>query len=325
MSETEIKKVLVLGQINQAGIDMLAARPDVEYELLAQDDPAISSKVADAFGLIVRIVNVDADLISRSQRLGIVARHGVGFDTIDVDALTRRGIPLATIGRANLVPVAEHALYFMLATAKMGLVYDRVTRAGDWTLREGFGATELWQKHLLVLGYGRIGARVAALARAFEMTVSIYDPYVDDAVITAAGCRPVAAFQDALSTADFVTVHTPLNNETRHIIGAAELAAMKPSAILINVARGAIVDEQALADALKGGTIRAAGIDVFGSEPPPVGYPLFGLENVLLTPHTAGLTAECGVRMAEVCAQNVLDAIDGTLDPDNVVNPEVLS
>ena len=198
------------------------------------------------------------------------------------------------------------------------------TRDGNWKLRDSFGATELAGKTLLLLGFGRIGREVAKRAQAFGMTVLAYDPYVREAAMYAARVQPAPKLEDALPQADFISVHLPLTPETRGIIGARQFAAMKRTAIVISTARGGLVDEAALVEALRSGTIRAAGLDVFVDEPPSSDNPLLKLDNLLLSPHSAGLTAECAMRMGEVSARNALAGLNGTLDPELVVNKHVL-
>jgi D-3-phosphoglycerate dehydrogenase len=240
-------------------------------------------------------------------------------------ALDRRRIPLTLVGNVNALPVAEHTLFMMLTLAKRGIAYDRATRNGDWKLRDTFGATELAGKTLLLLGFGRIGREVARRAQPFGMTVLSYDPYVRDAAMLAARVQPVAKLADAIPQADFISVHLPMTAETKGIIGAREFAAMKKTAVVISTARGGLIDETALAEALKSGQIRSAGLDVFVDEPPAPNDPLLKLDNLLLSPHIAGLTEECAMRMAEVSARNALAGLDGKVDPDLVVNKHVLN
>ena len=313
--------VLVLGRIHAAGLALLEARPDVTVELLASaSEPELIARVPAADAILVRTNRVSGAVIDAATKLKIVSRHGVGYDNVDLAALDRRGIPLTVVGDVNAVPVAEHALYLMLALAKQAIAHDRATRAGRWAIRDDFAATELAGKELLLLGFGRIGRAVAVRAQAFGMRVVAYDPYVPAATMAAAGCRAATTLDDSLTAADVVSVHLPLSAETRNIIDARALARMKRSAILVCTARGGLIDEVALAHAIRSRALRGAGLDVFAAEPPPADDPLFGLDEVLLSPHIAALTQECAIRMAEISARNVLAAFDGTLDPALVVN-----
>jgi D-3-phosphoglycerate dehydrogenase / 2-oxoglutarate reductase len=321
-----VQSILILGRIHEVGLDILRARPGVSFEIMAQPaEPDILALAPTADAIIVRTTKLTAAAIDAAPKLKIVSRHGVGYDNVDMAALDRRRIPLTLVGNVNALPVAEHTLFMMLSLAKRGIAYDRATRNGDWKLRDSFGATELAGKTLLLLGFGRIGHEVARRARAFGMTVLAYDPYVRDAAMFAARVQPVAKLAEAIAQADFISVHLPMTAETKGIIGAQQFAAMKKTAIVISTARGGLVDEAALADALKSGQIRAAGLDVFVDEPPAPNDPLLRLDNLLLSPHIAGLTEECAMRMAEVSARNALAGLDGRVDPELVVNKHVLN
>ena len=318
-------KVLVVQAFHADGMRLLEARPDVSCEIVDGALEELAEKIADADGVTIRTSLLPAAVIERAARLKVVSRHGVGYDNIDVDALTRRGIPLAIAADANATAVAEHTLYFMLALAKQGPRYDRATREGQWAVRNSLDAVDLLGRRVLIMGFGRIGREVAKRCAAFGMAVMVYDPYVQANVIEAAGdYRSVPDFEAVLGETDVLTVHMPLGADSRGLIGAAELAALPAHAFVINAARGGIVDETALHDALTSGKIAGAGLDVFDEEPPPENHPLFALDNVILTPHSAGLSKEAAIRMAISTARNVLAGIDGKLDPSMVVNREVL-
>jgi D-3-phosphoglycerate dehydrogenase / 2-oxoglutarate reductase len=322
-------KVVLAGPMPKAATDLFDARDDVVYEAITDVSEAnLLEKLRDADGITVRTADITETIIKNSPKLKVVSRFGVGYDSIDVPAMDAHGIPLTIVGTANSVAVAEAALYMMLELAKEGFKHDQEVRKGNWDYRLGMHAIELWRKKVLIVGFGRIGTRVAPRCLAFDMDVFVIDPYVDDAVITAAGCTPVSDLHAALPDMDYVTLHLPLTDATRDTIGAAELAMMKPSAILVNAARGNIVNEDALYDALSKGAsnggIRAAGLDVLAAEPADKAHPLFTLENIVISPHIAGVTLEAANRMAIACAQNVLDVFDGKVDPENVVNKSVL-
>lgn len=320
-----MKNILILGRIHEAGLDILRARSGISFEIMANPaEPDILTLAPVADAIIVRTTKLTAAAIDAAPKLKIVSRHGVGYDNVDMAALDRRGIPLTLVGNVNALSVAEHTLFMMLTIAKEAIAYDRATRDGNWKLRDSFGATELAGKTLLLLGFGRIGREVARRAQPFGMTVLAYDPYVRDAAMYAARVQPVPKLEDAIPVADFISVHLPMTPETKGIIGAQQFAAMKKTAIVISTARGGLVDEAALVNALRSGQIRAAGLDVFVDEPPAADNPLLKLDNVLLSPHTAGLTEECAMRMAEVSARNALAGLDGNVDPELVVNRQVL-
>jgi D-3-phosphoglycerate dehydrogenase len=263
-------------------------------------------------------------VLEQAERLKVVSRHGVGYDNVDLDVLNRRGIPLALTADANATSVAEHVLFMMLHLAKRAASYDRATREGAWAVRNSLGAVDIGGRRLLIVGFGRIGKEVAKLCQAFRMQISVYDPYVPADVIQAAGCYPAETVETVLGETDILTVHMPLTDDTRNLVDEAAFKALPRDAFVINCARGGIVDETALHAALVSGEIAGAGLDVFEQEPPPGDHPLFALDNVILSPHSAGLTLECAKRMAVSTARNVLAGIDGDLDPSMVVNRNVL-
>lgn len=318
-------KILVVQSFHQDGLDVFAGRDDVRVEVIeTTDEAAIGEAIADADAVTLRVAKLPRRVIDRAERLKVVSRHGVGYDNVDVAACSERGIPVTITANANAVAVAESALGLMLALSNRVLAYDRATREGDWTIRQREPRFELAGKRLLLVGLGRIGQRVARRAEAFEMEVDVLDPHVDPEEIGRAGYGHVHDLRKALPGVDVLTLHTPLTGETRGMIGAEELALLPPRAILINTARGGIVDEAALAEALRAGRLAGAGLDVFASEPPPADHPLFALDNVVLSPHAAGPSREAGVRMAVAVARNTLAALDGRIDPEMVVNQEVL-
>lgn len=319
-----MKKVLVLGKIHQAGIDRLREAGFAIAEL--PDHPAgLIDHVSDADAIVVRMTRIDAPVIEAAAKLRVVARHGVGYEAVDVDALTGRGIPLALVGDVNSGAVAEHTLALMLGLAKLVVAHDQATRKGDFAIRDTFSARELSGKTVLVVGFGRIGREVARRCACFGMSVIAADPFVEPSAVEAAGYAHVSDFHEVLGRAEYVTIHIPKPSGGAYLIGAVELAAMKPEASLLNLSRGGVVDEAALREALVAGRLRSAALDVFEDEPPSPDNPLFDLDSVIVSPHSAAFTEECARRMALACAENVIAAFEGRLDPDLVVNREILS
>lgn len=317
--------VLIAGRLHDDGMRRLRERSDIEVEAIDTPSQAdIEARLPEADALIVRTAPVTARAIEHAPHLRVVSRHGVGYDNVDVAALTKRGIPLTVVGDVNAVTVAEYAMSAMLALAKQIVRHDAAVRRDNWAVREELAAGELWHKTLLILGLGRIGREVAKRALAFDMTVVAYDPYIAADAAAAVGCTKADDLMAALREADFVSVHMPLTPETRGIISTEQLAAMRPTAFLINSARGGLVDENALVRALDQGVLAGAAVDTFEREPPEPNEAILRNERVLLSPHNAGLTEECARRMAVVCAETVLGTFDGTLDPALVVNKEVL-
>jgi D-3-phosphoglycerate dehydrogenase len=317
--------VAVVGRVHAAGLDRLRAAGLDLAEIDEHDPAAILAAMPEATAIIVRTARITPEMLAAAPRLRIVSRHGVGWDNVPIERLNARRIPLAVSATANKIAVAEQAIRMMLELAKRGREHDRAVRQGDWAFRNRLAAIELHGKTLLVLGFGRVGREVAARARAFGMRILVHDPYIDPARLEAEGHAAASPLEAALPEADIVTLHLPLTGGTRHLIDAAALARLRPEAILINTARGGLVDEAALAAALREGRLRGAGIDVFEQEPPPGDHPLLALDNVLLSPHSAGVSREAAVRMAIESCDNVIAALAGRLDPEAVVNREVLS
>jgi D-3-phosphoglycerate dehydrogenase len=254
----------------------------------------------------------------------VVTRIGVGYDAVDVPALSRRKVPLMVAGTANSPSVAEQALFMMLTLAKRANEMHAIVKNGSWAYRLGSLPFDLYGKTVLIIGFGRIGTRTAKRCLAMEIQVLVYDPYKGAADIAASGCEPVADLDAALPRADFVSIHCPKTPETVGMFGAARLKLMKPTAYLINTARGGLIDEKALHEALVLGQLAGAGLDVFEQEPPPVGHVLHGLPNVIMAPHVAGVTVEAVDRMSEQTARNLLSALDGEPIRQNVINQDVL-
>jgi D-3-phosphoglycerate dehydrogenase / 2-oxoglutarate reductase len=254
----------------------------------------------------------------------VVTRIGVGYDAVDVPALSKRRVPLMVAGTANSPSVAEQALFMMLTLAKRAREMHAMVKNGTWASRLSQLPFDLYGKTVLIIGFGRIGTRTAKRCLAMEMQVLVYDPYKTAAEIKAAGCEPVSDLDAALPRADFISIHCPKTPETVGLFNAARLKLMKPTAYLINTARGGIIEEAALYDALTSGKLAGAGLDVFAQEPPPVPNPLFELPNVIIAPHVAGVTWEAVDRMSEQTARNILSALDGAPIRQNVINQDVL-
>lgn len=261
--------------------------------------------------------------LDAAPMLKAVARVGVGYDAIDVPALTRRKIPLLITGTANSVSVAEQALAFMFAFAKRLNELHTLVVERRWSDRLSCFPTDLGGKRVLIVGFGRIGSRMAKRCVAMEMDTRVYDPLITQDYVRAVGATPVPDLDQALGDADYVSIHCPKDASTINLFDAARLARMKKGAVLINTARGGIVNEAALAQALTSGHLSGAGLDVLENEPPEQGNPLVGLPNVILAPHLAGVTWEAWNRMARSAMQNVLDVLDGRPNREHTVNPQV--
>jgi D-3-phosphoglycerate dehydrogenase len=301
-------RVLVAESLAPQGIALLRADHQVD-ERGGLSRAELHAAIPDYDALVVRSgVKVDAQLIAAGSRLVVIGRAGVGVDNIDLDAATRAGITVVNAPTGNTIAAAEHTLALLFGLARRLAPADASVRRGEWR-RSDFSGTELRGKTLGIIGLGKIGQAIADRARALEMTVLGHDPYVSPETAANHGVELVS-FDALIERADVVSVHVPLTRGTRGLISREAIARMKPGAILLNVARGGVIDEAAVAEALSAGRLGGAGIDVFEREP-PIGSPLLDAPNTILTPHLGASTAEAQVLVAEEIALQVLDVLDG--------------
>ncbi len=308
-------RILVTENITGPDMDRLRAETDLEVVFdpgLWQDAARLAEALAAAEGIIVRNqTKVTAELIAQAPGLKIIGRAGAGLDNIDTGAATEAGIVVSYTPRENSLSVAELALGLMLSLARMIPAADRDTRSGGWN-RQTFTGGELSGKTLGVVGIGRIGTLVAERAKAFGMTLIAHDDYADPAAphLAALGVS-FHSLDDLLEQADYVTTHVPLTDETRHLFNADRFARMKDTAFFLNTSRGEVVDEAALAEALKAGGLAGAALDVRETEPPAADHPLAGLDNVVLTPHIAAFTREAQDRVVATVCRDVANVLRG--------------
>ena len=314
-------KVLVVQGLHEQGLEMLKNRTDIEFNVLMSDDEnEILEAAKDVSGITVRTAKISSKIIEAANKLQVVSRHGVGYDSIDLVSLNNKKIPLTIAAHSNMISVSEQAMFFLLALSKNVFYYDDFTRKGDWTNRWDVKAWDLSQKNILVIGFGRIGTNFVKRALAFDMNVYVYDPYVEKEKVKISGAIPVDNISENLQKMDAVTLHCPKNDETTDLFTKKEFDLMKKSSFIINCARGGILNEEDLYEALTNKNISGAGLDVFDVEPTPSSNPLFKLNNVILSPHIAGVTVESTVRMATETVQNVLDVLDDKVNQSVVVN-----
>ena len=314
-------KVLVVQGLHEQGLEMLKKRTDIEFNVLMSDDEnEILEAAKDVNGITVRTAKISSKIIEAANKLQVVSRHGVGYDSIDLVSLNNKKIPLTIAAHSNMISVSEQAMFFLLALNKNAFYYDDFTRKGDWTKRWDVKAWDLAQKNILVVGFGRIGSNFVKRALAFDMNVYVYDPYVEKEKVKISGAIPVANISENLPKMDAVTLHCPKNDETTDLFTKKEFDLMKKSSFIINCARGGILNEEDLYEALINKKIAGAGLDVFDVEPTPSSNPLFKLNDVILSPHIAGVTVESTVRMATETVQNVLDVLDDKINQSVVVN-----
>jgi D-3-phosphoglycerate dehydrogenase len=312
--------------------DMLGARPDVRLDRLENESPdevsapilaaAHAYQVGAARDELAKHFHVDQDLLRRAPNLLIVSSNGAGFDPVDVEACTAAGVLVVNQSGGNAHSVAEHALGMLLTLSKRILEADRALRRDPNVNRNSLIGTEAQGKTVGIVGLGNVGRRVAELCKGLlGMTVLAYDPYLTSTEMAARGGEKVE-LDELLRRSDYVSINCPLTRDSRGMIGAREFALMQPHAYFITTARGFIHDETALLEALRSKSIAGAGLDVWSKEPPPPEHPLLQFDNVLASPHTAGVTKEARTNMGRIAAEQMLDTLDGKRPP-RLINPEV--
>lgn len=314
-----MKKILIVQPIHERALDLLRLREDVAFEVVTDvSEENLLASVVEADAITVRDAPLSEQVIEAADRLKVVSRHGVGYDNIPVDLCTRLGIPVTVVGPVNAVSVAEHTLYLMLAAARQGVLLDTAVRDGDFAARDRSNAVELRGKTLLLVGFGQIGREVASRAAGFGMRLRVFDPFCRDG----AGLPVdfVETLEDGLAIADVVSLHVPLNEKTRHILGAHELALLPPRAIVVNASRGGLLDEDALVDAVANGWLHGAALDTFDREPLSADSALIGEPRIVLSPHSAALSEEALIGMGVKTVENLLAVLDGRPNADLVVN-----
>jgi D-3-phosphoglycerate dehydrogenase / 2-oxoglutarate reductase len=311
--------VCIIDPIHPLGVERIAATHDVIGAEGWRGDP----RLADASVIVIRTSQLGEDVFGSMPRLKAIVKHGAGVDNIDVATASRRGIMVAnTPGGNNSTAVAEGAVAMMLALLRQVREMDALVRENRWDERWGIRLGDLTGASIGLIGFGRIARHVAKICKAgFGAEVGAYDPMVPVEEIRAAGVEPMDLA--GVLARDVVSIHTPLTEGTRGMIDTLELGLMQPHAILVNCSRGGIVDEAALADALRSGQIAGAGIDVCDAEPPAADNPLFGLPNCLLSPHVAGVT-EAGMKDMALNVAKVIETVSRGEVPDTLINPEVL-
>lgn len=317
-----MKKVVVAQKTNERIVAMLTEKAEV-VQVAEGSVEDLKEKLKGAYAILLGTwVKFTAELMDISPELKVISRTGVGVDNVDIDAATSRGIMVLNTPTANAVSVAEHAVTLILALSKQLMYLDSSIRQNNFKARRLNLPVDVDGKTLGLIGCGGIGRIVAQKCRAaFNMRVLAYDPYLKTAP---EGIELVADLDEIYTQSDFISIHLPLTPETRGMIGAETLGRMKPTAILINTSRGGIVDEAALAEALNGGRLAGAGLDVFEQEPVAMDSPLMTAKNLLMTPHSAALTKECVLRVANAAAAGIIDAVEGR-EPQAVFNKKALA
>ena len=316
-----MKKILVIQPIHEAGIELLKNNSNYEFEIVENVDPEfLKSKIKDCDGVSIRTAKLTGDVIQEAKKLKVISRHGVGYDNIDLEASKQKNLTLAITATANAVAVAEHVMFMLLNISKRKNMYDNTVKEGNFSDRNKLPKTvEIWNKNILIAGFGRIGQALIKRCLGFEMKVFVYDPFVPKDIIEKLGGIKVDSMEEACKDMDAISLHIPLNDKTKNIINYNLLKTMKKNCIVINAARGGIVNELDLDKALNENLIFGAGLDVFETEPPEKNNPLLKNDKVFLSPHTAAFTEECMTRMGKETIQNILDFFDEKLEKSKIV------
>ena len=314
-------KIGIIEKIHDKGIDLLKNNKNFEYEIIENTSKDNLIKVLPKFdGITLRVAKLDDSILGYCKRLKVISRHGVGYDNVDTKFLKKKNIKLLITATANAVSVAEHVMYMILTLSKGIVKYDKMVRDGDFRKAASKLTTfELWNKEILILGFGRIGKNLIKRCNGFEMNVNVYDPFVDESVIKKLGGNKIDNLEKAFTSADYISIHMPLNSKTKNLINFKKLEIMKKNVIIINTARGGIINENDLDIALNKNIIFGAGLDVFEKEPIDLNNPLLKNKKVLLSPHSATFTEECTERMGMETVQNLIDFFENKIKNNMIV------
>ena len=315
------KNILIIQPIHEEGIRLLESNPNYNYEIIEEiklED--IKNKIQNCDGLSIRTAKLPGEIIDLGKKLKVISRHGVGYDNVDLAAIKKNKITLTITATANAVAVAEHVMFMLLNICKRKSMYDDAVKNGKFNDRNKLPKTiELWGKNILIAGFGRIGQALIKRCLGFEMNVFIYDPFINEEKIKSLGGIKVDNLENSLSKIDMISLHLPLTNETKNLIDINLIKKMKKNCIIINAARGGIINEIDLDRALNENLIFGAGLDVFDIEPPKEDNPLLKNDKVFLSPHTAAFTEECMKRMGKETIQNIIDFFDEKLEKSKIV------
>ena len=315
------KKILIIESIHKSGIDLLENNSNFDFEII--DDLSkenLKNKIKDCDGVSLRTAKLNDEIISAGKKLKIISRHGVGYDNIDLNSAKTNNITIAITATANAIAVSEHVMFMLLNIAKRKSMYDESVKSGNFINRNKLPKTmEIWKKNILIAGFGRIGQNLIKRCLGFEMNVFVFDPFVSKEKVELLGGKKADDLVEIVKSMDVISLHMPLNNKTKNIINYDLLKTMKKNCIIINAARGGIINENDLNKALNENLIYGAGLDVFEVEPPSIDNPLLKNDKVFLSPHTAAFTEECLRRMAKETVQNIIDFFDKKLENSKII------
>ena len=316
-----MKNILIIQPIDKSGIEILENHPDYNFEIIDGTDlEEIKKKIIECDGISIRTAKLPAEVIRGAKNLKVISRHGVGYDNIDLEAAKEKNITISITATANAVAVAEHVMFMLLNISKRKDMYDKTVKSGRFNDRNKLPKTiELWNKNILIMGFGRIGKSLIKRCIGFEMNVYVYDPFVSKEEIQSLGGKKIEDLKEGVKKMDALTLHMPLNEKTKNIINYDVLKNMKKNCIIINASRGGIINESDLNKSLNENKIFGAGLDVFDKEPPDNDNPLLKNDKTFLSPHTAAFTEECMVRMGKETIQNIIDFFEKKLEKSKIV------
>ena len=319
--QNKMHKVAIIEKIHQDGIDLLKNNPDFEFKLIEDSSEENLIKVLPDFdACTLRVSKLNEKILSHCKNLKVISRHGVGYDNVDLNYIKKNNITLLITATANAVAVAEHVIYMMLSISKSINKYDQEVRIGNFKKNASNITTlELFNKEILIVGFGRIGQSLIKRCKGFEMKVKVFDPFVNKETIERFGGHKIEKLDDGLKTCNYLSLHVPLNEKTKNLINYSKLKNMKRDVIIINTARGGIINENDLDRALKENIIFGAGLDVFEEEPVDETNPLLSNKKVLLSPHSATFTNECKSRMSLETTKNIIDFFGNKIDKSMIV------
>ena len=316
-----MKKIAVIEQIHKDGLELLEKNSEYEYELITDvSEENLIKKLPNFDGCTLRVSKLNENILKHCPNLKVISRHGVGYDNIDLPFIKKKNISLLITATANAVAVAEHVIYMMLSISKSINKYDNEVRLGNFKKNASKIETlELFNKEMLIVGFGRIGKSLIKRCLGFDMKINVFDPFVDDKIIKNFGGNKVENLDKGLETCDYLSLHIPLTEKTKNLINSEKIKTMKKNAIIINTSRGGVINESDLNKALENNIIFGAGLDVFGKEPIEKDNPLINNKKVLLSPHSATFTNECKSRMAIETTKNIIDFFENKLDKSMIV------
>ena len=314
-------KIGIIEQIHPDGIELFNKNSNFEYEIINDtSEENIKKKISEYDGVTLRVSKLTEKALVNAKKLKVISRHGVGYDNIDTTYIKKNDIKLMITASANAVAVAEHVFYMMLFLSKSLLAHDQEVRSGSFKKNiKNIETFELKDKEILIAGFGRIGSNLIKKCLGFDMIVKVFDPFVNNNDVKKLGGIKVDNFDEAIKTSDYLSIHIPLNDKTKNLINYDRLKIMKKNSILINTARGGIINEIDLDKALNEKLIFGAGLDVFEKEPLDRNNPLLTNKRIILSPHAAALTNECKIRMAKESVQNIIDFFSNKINPSNIV------